>query len=242
MGEIVVDHLCKTYSMPGMPRFEALKDVSFSLKKGECLALIGESGSGKSTIGRMLIGLDKPTSGTMQLNGERMDLWNQRQWRGHRREIQAVFQDSTGTLNPRLSVQHNAQIAMKNLTDLNRSERKQRIAELMELVHMSPRLLKTPVSALSGGEQRRIALLRALSVRPDFLVLDEVTSGLDSVNTRRVLDALEICLREHSCGCLLITHDMRVVDRLADRVIELSHGEIVAIAKRNGRKEDANAQ
>lgn len=242
MGEIVVRNLCKTYHTPGLPRFEALRDVSFSLQKGECLALIGESGSGKSTIGRMLIGLDKPTSGSMLLNGEAMELWTVRQWLAHRREIQAVFQDATGTLNPRLSVDHNVQIAMKNLTSLSRAERKARILELMELTQMNPRLLKTPTSALSGGEQRRIALLRALSVRPDFIVLDEVTSGLDSVNTRRVVDALDICLREYTCGCLLISHDMRVVDRLADRVIELSHGEIIGKATRTRGKEDQSAQ
>lgn len=239
MGKIVVKNLCKTYYTPGMPRFEALNNVSFELNKEECVALIGKSGSGKSTIGRILIGLDTPTSGNIYLNGEATEKWTPRQWRTHRREIQAVFQDATGTLNPRLSVEHNVQIAMKNLTKLNRQERKARIIELMELTHMNTRLLKTPTSALSGGEQRRIALLRALSIRPDYLVLDEVTSGLDSVNTRRVLDVLEICLQEYSCGCLLITHDMCAVECLADRIIELSHGEIIGKAVRKHRKEDA---
>lgn len=242
MEKIVVKNLSKTYRTPGMPRFEALKDVSFELKKGECLALIGESGSGKSTVGRILMGLDTPTKGSIYMNGEAMENWTPRQWREHRKQIQAVFQDATGTLNPRLSVEHNVQIAMKNLTSLRRPQRKARILELMELTHMNPRLLKTPTSGLSGGEQRRIALLRALSIRPDYLILDEVTSGLDTVNAQRVVDVLEICSREYSYGCLLISHDMRIVERLANRIVELSQGEVIGTATRKHGKEETQAQ
>lgn len=232
MGEILIRDLSKVYDAPGKKRFEAVSGVSFALKKGECLSLIGESGSGKSTIARLLIGLEPPTSGSILMDGEEMTAWDRKEWRRHRARIQAVFQDSTGTLNPRLSVRSNAQIALKNLTDMNAEQRRERILELMDMMRLNQRLLKTPTSALSGGEQRRVALLRALSIHPDYIVLDEMTSGLDLVNTGRVLDALEIYLRRYECGCLLITHDMNVAYRLSNRIIQLAHGRIVGTAVR----------
>lgn len=104
------------------------------------------------------------------LDGESISKWNYNQWRIHRKKIQAVFQDATGSLNRRLSVEHNLEEALRNLTNLSAKERKQRILELMDLTATDRRLLNTLTRNLSGGEQRRIALLRALAVRPDYLI------------------------------------------------------------------------
>ena len=122
----------------------------------------GLSGSGKSTLARLLIGIEKPTSGKILLDGEDITCWNYRTWKQHRKKIQAVFQDSSGTLNPARSAYANVEEALVNLTDKKRAERKKHILDLMDAVHMDYGLLETPVRQLSGGEQRRLSFRQLL--------------------------------------------------------------------------------
>ena len=144
-----------------------------------------------------------------------------------------IFQDATGSLNRRLSVGHNLEEALRNLTKLSFGERKQRILELMDLTATSRKLLDTPTKNLSGGEQRRVALLRALAVRPDYLILDELTSGLDLISQKAIREVLEAYHREYLCSYVLITHDMKVAYRLSQRIYELESGQIVNIGQSN---------
>ena len=158
--------------------------------------------------------------------------WKSSTWREKRKHIQAVFQDASGTLNPARSVYHNVEEALRNLTHLDRRQRQMRIDELMELTHMDSHLLQIPVRQLSGGEQRRLSLLRALSIYPQFLVLDEVTSGLDLLSTDAVLQVLERYHEEFGCAYLLITHDRQTAYRISSRVLELNRGVFVREAIR----------
>lgn len=187
----------------------------------------------KKHNGRLLIGLERPTSGEILLDGENIAKWSYGQWRSHRTKIQAVFQDATGSLNRRLSVGHNLEEALRNLTKLSFGERKQRILELMDLTATSRKLLDTPTKNLSGGEQRRVALLRALAVRPDYLILDELTSGLDLISQKAIREVLEAYHREYRCSYFLITHDMKFAYRLSQRIYELESGQIVNIGQSN---------
>lgn len=185
MAEIQIRNVSKDFLDASGKPFHALKDISFTWNKGENISFTGESGSGKSTIARLLIGLERPTSGEILLDGENIAKWSYGQWRSHRTKIQAVFQDATGSLNRRRSVEHNLEEALRNLTKLSSQERKQRILELMDLTATNRKLLDTPTKNLSGGEQRRVALLRALAVRPDYLILDELWKGF--LSTRMII-------------------------------------------------------
>ena len=207
MAEIQVRNVSKEFLDASGKPFRALRDISFTWVKGENISFTGESGSGKSTMARLLIGLERPTSGEILLDGENIAKWSYGQWRSHRTRIQAVFQDATGSLNRRLSVGHNLATSRK--------------------------LLDTPTKNLSGGEQRRVALLRALAVRPDYLILDELTSGLDLISQKAIREVLEAYHREYRCSYFLITHDMKFAYRLSQRIYELESGQIVNIGQSN---------
>lgn len=227
MDGLTAEHLNKTYTGNNGSLFQALKEVSLILEPGTFTSLVGESGSGKSTLARLLIGLEKPDSGRILIDGEDTALWKPKDWRPCRKKLQAVFQDSSGTLNPMHSVYHNVEEALVNLTSLDKKQRRERIGELMELTNMSERLLKVSVRQLSGGEQRRISLLRAMAVRPKYLVLDEVLSGLDLISADAVMSLLEQYHREFSCTFLLITHSMDNACRLSDQILTMHSGQIV---------------
>ena len=216
----------------GENEVRALDGVSISIEEGEFVAVVGTSGSGKSTLARLMIGLERPSEGRILINGVDTTKWSLREWRKYRGKIQAVFQDAGGTLNPAWSTSKNVEEALVNLTDLSPSQRKNRIAELMEQTGLSQSLLDTPVRRLSGGEQRRLALLRSLSISPEFLILDEVTAGLDLISTEAVLQLLEKYEQEHDCAYLVITHDLQIASRLCEVIYEIEHGKITKKAVR----------
>ncbi|MBE5983823.1 ATP-binding cassette domain-containing protein [Lacrimispora sp. AGF001] len=227
VGEIVIQHVNQIYRSEKQGTFHALCDINIHLEKGENLAIEGESGSGKSTLARLLVGMEKPTSGTILLDGEDITQWNYRTWKSHRKKIQAVFQDSSGTLNPARSAFSNVEEALINLTSYNRKERKQRIYDLMDAVHMDHKMLDTPVRRLSGGEQRRLSLLRAMAIEPDYLIMDEVTSGLDLISTDAVLTLVENASKLHRCSCIFVTHSRKDAMRISDKIAIMQKGRIV---------------
>ncbi|HWR28681.1 MAG TPA: dipeptide/oligopeptide/nickel ABC transporter ATP-binding protein [Negativicutes bacterium] len=226
MGEIVVQNVNQVYHSETQGDFHALSDINLRLKKGENLAIEGESGSGKSTLARLLIGLEKPASGTILLDGADITRWNYHTWRQHRKKIQAVFQDSSGTLNPARTAYANVEEALVNLTEQKKKERKKHILDLMDAVHMDYRLLETPVRQLSGGEQRRLSLLRAIAVEPDYLIMDEVTSGLDLISTDAVLTLVENFVKLTGSSCIFITHSRKNAVRIANRVFTMRNGRV----------------
>ena len=183
-------------------------------------------------MARLMIGLERPSEGRVLVNGADTTKWGHREWRKHRGKIQAVFQDAGGTLNPAWSTSKNVEEALVNLTDLSPAQRKSRISELMEQTGLRKDLLDTPVRKLSGGEQRRLALLRSLSIFPEFLILDEVTAGLDLISTESVFQLLEKYQQEHDCAYLVITHDLQIASRLCEVIYEIEHGKITKKAVR----------
>lgn len=236
MEGIIINHVTHSYQSERGDTMTVLKDVNLHWQKGESLALMGESGSGKSTLARLCIGLERPTNGMILLNGEDTTNWKFRKWRKHRSRLQAVFQDASGTLNPKRSVYQNMEEALINLTEQNAAQRRSVLEKLMEHTDLDQALLKTPVRRLSGGEQRRVSLLRALSVHPDYLVLDEVASGLDLISADAVLTTLENYRKIFCCSYLLITHDWDHASRLTDRVLTMESG----ILKREAIPEKSN--
>lgn len=231
MEGLLIQNVSQVYMRDNGEEFNALKDVNFFIPKGENLSLEGESGSGKSTLARLLIGLEKPTSGCILFDGEDVTKWNFRTWRKHRRKIQAVFQDASGTLNPARTAYHNIEEALVNLTDINAKERRDKILGLMGKVKLSKCLLDVPVRKLSGGEQRRLSLLRAIAVEPEYLILDEVTSGLDSISENAVLDMIEDYTKNNNCSCIFVTHNRGSAMRISNQIAIMKEGRIIKMGK-----------
>lgn len=227
MEGLLIQNLSQVYSRDNGGKFYALKDINILIQKGENLSIEGESGSGKSTLARLLIGVEKPTNGCILLDGEDITQWNFSTWRKHRRQIQAVFQDASGTLNPARSAYHNVEEALVNLKYLNARDRRDRILSLMEKVELDKSLLDVPVRRLSGGEQRRLSLLRAIAVEPDYLILDEVTSGLDLISEDSVLHMIQDYITSHKCSCIFITHNRSSAMRISKRIAVMQEGRII---------------
>lgn len=226
MDEIAIKNVSKQYKNPNGRIFNALLDINLKLHSGEFVSLIGQSGSGKSTLAKMILGFEKPDTGRILLNGEDLEQLKKNNTKKIYQKVQAVFQDTNGTLNPKLSVFHNVEESLVNLTKLKLYQRKSKILELMSMVDMDEKLLKTDIRNLSGGEQRRLSLLRALAVHPKFLILDEVVSGLDCISQNLVEKLLKSYHEKYKCGYLFITHDKSSAYRLSDRIIFMDHGKI----------------
>lgn len=227
MDTINIENVSRYYNDMLGQKFVALDDVSLTWKNGESIAIMGESGCGKSTLAKILIGLENPSSGTVRFDNENTRLLSYRKWREYRADLQAVFQDSSGTLNPTRSTYANAEEALVNLTKLNKQQRKEKIFSLMSFMGLDKKLLDIPVKRLSGGEQRRIGLLRSLAVCPKFLILDEITAGLDIISTETIINLLKTYQNKYKCNYLVITHNINVAKSLCSKIIEISNGKIV---------------
>jgi ABC-type oligopeptide transport system ATPase subunit len=210
------------------PSKVAVDGVSFGVEEGRTLALVGESGSGKSTVALMALGLLEPTSGTVRFQGKSVFGLRSKEQLAVRRSIQVVFQDPYGSLNGRLTVRETLTEGMIiHRIGGSASEREARAASLLADVNMAPEALDRYPHEFSGGQRQRIAIARALSVEPEFLVLDEPTSALDVSVQSQVLNLLRKLQREHGLSYLFITHNLAVVEYMADFVCVMSKGAIV---------------
>ncbi len=226
MEGIVIQEVSKAYEIRGQPPLCVLRDLSLSVAPGEFVALAGESGGGKSTLARLILGIEQPDAGKIWVDGTDINSLSGAGWRGMRASLQGVFQDAGGALNPGMSVLSNMTEGLKNLGHLNARKRKEVVLALMDRLGLEQSALHTPPRSLSGGQQRRVALIRALAVRPKYLILDEITSGLDLIARDSLVKTLAGYRDAHALGCLLITHDLGAARRLADRILFLRDGKI----------------
>lgn len=210
---------------------EIIKGIDFTLNENEIVSIIGESGCGKSTLLRIALGLIKPTEGIVRLNGKDIYCTGRKTLLESRRILQGVFQDSYGSLNPCLSTMRNLEEALLNLTSLNKKERLEEIEYLMIQLDINPKILKTPVIRLSGGEMRRLSLVRALSIHPKFLLMDEILSGLDLISTDLLINTLLKYKEKYKISYLFITHDVNRAYEISDRVIKIEDGLIKTVEK-----------
>lgn len=229
-----VEGLCKAFRTSPMlgrsRKVNALKGVSFSLGVGEALGLVGETGSGKSTIARLLLGLATPDEGRIEFGG--LDLSSYRALssqnrRTARRRIQMVFQDPYSSLNPARTVGSVLEEILKVHGDSGSHDRADRAADLLIQVGLPGDFVARRSAQLSGGERQRVAIARALALRPDLLVCDEPVAALDVSAQAQVIELLRDLRRNHRMAMVFITHDLAVVRQVAERLIVLRHGEIV---------------
>jgi putative ABC transport system ATP-binding protein len=213
--------LCKQYGK-GSTLVEALRDVSINVDQGEFVAVVGASGSGKSTLLHLIGGLDRPSAGTVYIDGENLyALPESERAIFRRRKIGFVFQSYN--LIPVLNVEEN--IMLPILLD-HRQPDKAYIQDLMHTLGLHDRRKHLP-SELSGGQQQRVAIGRALAYRPSIVLADEPTGNLDSANSREVLELLKLAVRQYHQTVMVITHDMNIAAE-ADRVLRMQDGRIVS--------------
>lgn len=219
-GDIVVKLTDVRRSFGATP---AIDSVSLSVMRGEILGIIGRSGAGKSTLIRCLNGLERPDSGSVQVEGVEITALDERRLQPVRRRIGMIFQHFN--LLSAKTVEDNIALPLK-IEGQPRAARKKRVAELLELVGLSDKAKNYPAQ-LSGGQKQRVGIARALAAKPSLLLSDEATSALDPETTRSILELLKDINRQLGLTILLITHEMEVIRRVADRVIVLDRGRIV---------------
>ena len=200
--------------------------VSFTIERGETLGLIGESGSGKSTIARMILRLVEPTAGSLRWNGEDLRAASGRRLRALRREMQIVFQDPYAALNPRMNVR---QILAEPFAIHGQPLGPTRLEELLLSVGLDKTALPRYPHEFSGGQRQRVNIARALALKPGFLVLDEPVSALDVSVGAQVVNLLRDLQRQHGLTYLFISHSMPLVRYLCDRIAVLHRGQLVEL-------------
>ena len=216
----------------------AVDDVSFDIEAGETLGLVGESGSGKSTLGRLVLRLIEPTSGSIKLNGRDLLTTSRNEMRLLRRDMQIIFQDPFGSLDPRMRVEDVIAEPLVIHEKLSKETRRGRISELLRAVGLDQSALPRYPHEFSGGQRQRIGIARALALRPKFIVADEPVSALDVSVGAQIVNLLSQLQREFGLTYLFISHSMPVVRYLATRVAVMYRGKIVEV----GAAEQITAQ
>ena len=207
---------------------KAVDDVSFEIQTGKTLGLVGESGSGKSTVSRALLKLIQPTGGRAFYQGQDILAMSESDFRPLRKEMQMVFQDPIGSLNPRMTVESILSEPQEiHFKDRNRSQRREASAALLQKVGLPEESLTRYPHEFSGGQRQRIGIARALAVQPRFLICDEPVSALDVSVQASILNLLKDLQAEFALTCLFIAHDLAVVRHMSDDIIVMNRGIIV---------------
>ncbi|MNZ75718.1 Oligopeptide transport ATP-binding protein OppF [compost metagenome] len=229
---VEVSHLRKFFNLGGGNTLQAVNDISFSIKKGETVGVVGESGCGKSTAGRTILRLYEPTSGGVTFDGQDIYKLKGSKLKALRRDMQMIFQDPYASLNPRMTVTD----IIGEALDIHKlagssKERKHKVESLLDLVGLNPDHATRYPHEFSGGQRQRIGIARALAVDPRFIIADEPISALDVSIQAQVVNLLQDLQRQMGLTYLFIAHDLSMVKHISDRVAVMYLGKIVELAE-----------
>ncbi|MBD8079727.1 ABC transporter ATP-binding protein [Cellulosimicrobium arenosum] len=226
MTTLEFSHVTKRYKIRGAGELLALDDVSFTLTSGRTIALVGQSGSGKSTIAKILTQLEHATSGDILLDGKQIPHRGSA-LRRYRQQVRMVFQDPFASLNPYHTIRHHVERPLRLDKVVPKDEVDAEVARLLEHVRLDPDIAERRPHELSGGQRQRVAIARALASRPSLLIADEPVSMLDVSIRLGVLNLLADLQRENNLGVLYITHDLATARHFSDEIMVLHHGVVV---------------
>lgn len=212
---------------------KAVDNVSFQMRRGETLGVVGESGCGKSTMARLIIQLLKATDGRIKLEGKDLTAISKEELRATRRDIQMVFQDPYASLNPRWTVEKTLLEPMKVYNIGTKSERKEKVADLLNKVGLDPSYAKRHPHEFSGGQRQRIGIARALVLNPKVIIADEPVSALDISVQAQVINLMQDLQEQYNLTYMFITHDLSVCEHISDRVAVMYLGKIVELASKD---------
>jgi len=231
MNLIDLENVGKSYRPGGIfstaPPVAVLENIDLSIAPGTCMGLLGRSGSGKSTLGRLVLGLERPDAGKIRYEGKSIREMNRTEYREFRRNVQVVFQNSLGSVNPRFTAAQIIAEPLKNFESLSPRTLERKIGGLLEQVGLSSVDAGKFPHQFSGGELQRICIARAVSLSPKLIVLDEAVSSLDMLVQARIIDLLTELQRSLGTAYLFISHDIRILVKMAHTLAVLSGGRIV---------------
>ena len=229
-----VKNVSKQYRGEDKLLFDAVSDVSLSMEDHCIYALVGESGCGKSTLSRLILGLESSSSGQILLDGKPISRKGARRRKETAKAIQLVLQDGKSALDPHFTVYQAIAEPIRNLLDLSKDKEQARVYELLDRMGLPKEAAKKKTGELSGGQQKRVGIARALAVSPRYIVFDESISGLDVILRKNILELLKKVQEEEQCSYLFITHEIDAALYLADEIHVMQNGELIESCRWNG--------